>query len=64
MHSFLSKNPTEIVKVSLRSKHGWESSAMWSMLLNLGNRKISSQKRERKIISKQVGSTIINGNTD
>ena len=64
MHSFLSKKPTEIVKVSLRSKHGWESSAMWSLSLNLGNGKISSQKRERKIMLKQVGSTIVNGNTD
>lgn len=64
MHSFLSKNLTEIVKVSLRSKHGWESSAMQSMLLNLGNRKISSQKKEHKIMLKQVGSTLINGNAD
>lgn len=49
MHSFLSEKCTEIVEESLRNKHGWENSATWSMLLNVGNRKISFCKRESKI---------------
>lgn len=66
MHSFLSKKPTEIVQERLRSKHGRESSAMWPMLLNSATQKSNSalRKRERKIMWKKLGSTIVNGNTD
>lgn len=65
MHSFLNNRKKkiypEIEKVSLGSKHGWESSAMWSVLLNLGNRKDQLwEKRE----GNNVKAAVLNGNTD